>query len=56
MATPATAQTAISGQVTSTQGEVLPGANIYLQGTYDGLLPIRQGIFVLLPAKPAHTG
>lgn len=45
MATPATAQTSISGQVTSTQGEVLPGANIYLQGTYDGATSDTAGHF-----------
>lgn len=29
-------QTVITGKVTQEQGDALPGANVYLQGTYDG--------------------
>ena len=30
------AQTRISGKVTDQKGMVIPGANIYIKGTYDG--------------------
>ncbi len=38
-------QTVISGKVTQEKGEPLPGANIYLEGTYDGTSANADGIF-----------
>jgi hypothetical protein len=43
----AQAQTTISGQVSDTRGEHLVGANIYLEGTYDGASSNSRGIFQL---------
>ncbi len=39
------AQTSISGMVTDTKGESLPGANVYLDGTYDGASTQADGSF-----------
>ena len=41
----ATAQTSISGKVTDKKGEVLPFANIALEGTYDGASADENGKF-----------
>ncbi len=41
------AQTRITGQVMDTNGEGLTGANIYLEGTYDGSTSDLEGKFVL---------
>src|SRR5665647_2876849 len=38
-------QTVIIGKVTQEQGESLPGANVYLQGTYDGTSVNEKGQF-----------
>jgi hypothetical protein len=38
-------QTVISGKVSQEQGESLPGANVYLQGTYDGTSAGEKGGF-----------
>jgi hypothetical protein len=38
-------QTVITGKVTQENGEPLPGANIYLQGTYDGISANERGEF-----------
>ncbi|HEY3372238.1 MAG TPA: TonB-dependent receptor, partial [Prolixibacteraceae bacterium] len=38
-------QTIITGQVTQEKGETLPGANAYLQGTYDGSTSNEKGEF-----------
>lgn len=38
-------QTTISGTVKDEKGEVLPGANIYFQGTYDGTSTDANGVF-----------
>ncbi|TFH21768.1 MAG: carboxypeptidase-like regulatory domain-containing protein, partial [Bacteroidia bacterium] len=42
-----TAQTRITGQVINANGEGLTGANIYLEGTYDGTTSNMEGQFVL---------
>lgn len=42
----ASGQTLITGQVRSTRGETLPGANIYLKGTYSGTSSDSNGYFV----------
>jgi len=47
------AQTRISGQVTDQAGEGLTGANIYLEGTYDGTTSNLEGRFVL---ESSETG
>jgi hypothetical protein len=39
------AQTVITGKVIQEKGEPLPGANIYLQGTYDGISSNAKGEF-----------
>lgn len=44
-------QTILSGKVTQEKGEALPGANIYLQGTYDGTTSDANGQFVLKTAQ-----
>ena len=41
----ATAQSKIEGRVVDQQGEPIPGANIYLEGTYDGTSSDLQGQF-----------
>ncbi len=41
------AQTRITGQVMDTSGEALTGANIYLDGTYDGCTSNLEGRFIL---------
>lgn len=38
-------QTVITGKVTQEQGDALPGANVYLQGTYDGTSTGANGAF-----------
>jgi hypothetical protein len=40
------AQTTISGTVKDNKGESLPGANIYLKGTYDGISSDAEGKFI----------
>ncbi|MCK4751175.1 MAG: carboxypeptidase-like regulatory domain-containing protein, partial [Bacteroidales bacterium] len=42
-----TAQTAIKGMITDAEGESLVGANIYLEGTYDGASSNSEGEFLL---------
>jgi len=44
-------QTVITGKVTQNQGESLPGANVYLQGTYDGTSGNENGQFILKTKK-----
>lgn len=44
-------QTILSGKVTQEKGEALPGANIYLQGTYDGTTSDANGDFTLKTSK-----
>ena len=39
------AQTPITGRVTDTKGEPLPGANIYIEGTFDGTSTDSEGFF-----------
>lgn len=39
------AQTTISGKVTDTKGNPIPGANVYLNGTYDGATTMEDGKF-----------
>ncbi|WP_242157769.1 TonB-dependent receptor [Aestuariivivens sediminis] len=41
-------QTIINGKVTSVTGMPIPGANIYLQGTYDGATSLDDGTFSFL--------
>ena len=42
----ATAQSTISGQVTDQKGETLPGANVFLEGTFTGATTAADGTFV----------
>jgi len=51
LALTAMSQTVITGKVTRENGEPLPGANIYLQGTYDGTSSNHKGEFKLKTAK-----
>ena len=44
-------QTVITGKVTQEKGEPLPGANVYLQGTYDGTSGNENGQFKLKSKK-----
>jgi len=44
-------QTVIIGKVTEEQDESLPGANVYLQGTYDGTSVNENGQFILKTKK-----
>jgi hypothetical protein len=44
-------QTIIIGKVTKEHGESLPGANVYLQGTYDGTSGNENGQFILKTKK-----
>lgn len=44
-------QTILSGKVTQEKGEALPGANIYLQGTYDGTTSDANGEFTFKTSK-----
>lgn len=39
------AQTTVSGKVTDAKGEAIPGANVYIKGTYDGTSTDTQGVF-----------
>ncbi len=41
------AQTSITGTVRDANGDPLTGANIYLQGTYDGTSSNLEGFFLL---------
>jgi hypothetical protein len=41
------AQTRITGLITDSQGESLAGANVYLEGTYDGTTSNAEGAFLL---------
>jgi len=41
----ASAQTTISGKVISPQGDVLPGANVYIKDSYDGATSDTAGVF-----------
>ncbi len=45
------AQTTISGVITDASGEALVGANIYLEGTYDGTSSNGEGRFQLITEK-----
>jgi hypothetical protein len=47
------AQTRITGQLLDAQGEGLTGANIYLEGTYDGTTSNLEGQFIL---ESSETG
>ena len=47
------AQTRVTGQVTDVNGEGLTGANIYLEGTYDGTTSNLDGQFIL---ESSETG
>ena len=47
----AISQTVITGKVTQENGDPLPGANIYLQGTYDGTSSNHKGEFKLKTTK-----
>ncbi|MCD4710241.1 MAG: carboxypeptidase-like regulatory domain-containing protein, partial [Bacteroidales bacterium] len=40
-------QTSITGLVTDVKGETLAGANIYIEGTYDGTTSNMEGLFLL---------
>lgn len=44
-------QTVITGRVSEEKGEPLPGANVYLQGTYDGASSGENGVFKFKTAK-----
>jgi len=44
-------QTVISGKITQEKGEALPGANVYLQGTYDGTSSDASGEFTFKTSK-----
>ena len=44
-------QTVITGKVTEENGDPLPGANAYLQGTYDGASSGENGIFKIKTSK-----
>lgn len=50
-ATDTFSQTVISGTVTQEKGEALPGANVYLQGTFDGTTSGSDGQFTLKTSK-----
>ncbi|MBB5282404.1 hypothetical protein HNQ92_000525 [Rhabdobacter roseus] len=45
LATTTQAQTLVSGKVTDRKGHALPGANVFLKGTYDGTTTDTLGIF-----------
>lgn len=49
--TAAMAQTRVSGKVATTQGEILPGASIILQGTYDGATADTLGQFEFITTE-----
>jgi hypothetical protein len=53
-------QTVITGKVTQEKGEPMPGANVYLQGTYDGTSANENGQYILKSTKKGlfdlHTG
>src|ERR1035437_10015736 len=44
-------QTVITGKVTQEKGEPMPGASVYLQGTYDGTSTDENGQFILKTTK-----
>jgi hypothetical protein len=44
-------QTVITGKVTQEKGESMPGASVYLQGTYDGTSTDKNGQFILKTTK-----
>ncbi|MDP3643285.1 MAG: TonB-dependent receptor [Bacteroidota bacterium] len=44
-------QTVITGKVTEEKGNPLPGANVYLQGTYDGISANERGEFKFKTSK-----
>jgi len=44
-------QTVITGKVTQEKGEPMPGASVYLQGTYDGTSTDENGKFILKTTK-----
>jgi hypothetical protein len=44
-------QTVITGKVTQEKGEPMPGASVYLQGTYDGTSTNENGLFILKTTK-----
>jgi hypothetical protein len=41
------AQTSITGVITDIKGEALTGANVYIEGTYDGTTSNLEGVFLL---------
>lgn len=45
------AQTTLKGQLLDQNGEALTGANVYLQGTYDGTTSNLEGYFVLVTSE-----
>lgn len=49
-----TAQTIISGTIKAKDNSTLPGANIYLKGTYDGVTSDLEGRFVMKTQKTGH--
>jgi outer membrane cobalamin receptor len=51
LATAAFAQATISGKVTDVKGNAIPGANIYIDGTYDGASSDDQGNFIFTTAE-----
>ena len=44
-------QTVITGKITQEKGEPMPGASVYLQGTYDGTSTDENGHFILKTTK-----
>lgn len=45
------AQTQITGSITDTSGNPIPGANIYLKGTYDGTSSLANGSFEFVTSE-----
>ena len=45
------AQVDISGKVTDKRGEAIPGANVYIQGTYDGATTDLEGNFAFTTTR-----
>lgn len=51
----ALAQTAITGRVTDQKGRPLPGANVFVRGTYDGVNADSTGAFTFTTGLPTPT-
>ncbi len=49
---PAPAQTVLTGRVTNQKGHALPGANVFLRGTYDGTNTDSTGTFRFTSSRP----